>query len=80
MHRGPWQPATIRATMTGSVAAPKWDTWTRSEILAVRGYETSPATAAVACSSMATAHRLEAATVTTNGNPPVVTTPGAWRR
>ena len=69
--------------MSGSVAASKWDTWTRSEIMAVRGYPSSQAISPVlvtqAGPAMVTAVSLEA----TNGTAPpgtkpsVVTTPVA---
>ncbi len=57
--------AATGAKMASSVAEPKWDTWTRSEIMAVRGYDASPGSAAPVGRTM-TVDSLEVA----NGDPP----------
>ncbi len=61
----------------------RWDTWTRSEIMAVRGYETSPARAtSVGRSGMTTDDRLEASigTAPPNGQSSVRITPVVTNR
>ena len=64
--------------MSGSVAAPKWDTWTRSEIMAVRGYDASLASGAPVGRTM-TVDSLEVANGAPppNGEPSAVTVPVA---
>ena len=66
--------------MTGSVTAPKWDTWTRDEILAIRGYPScqasSPALATPeACPPVTTDANLEASNgvLPPNSKPSVLT-------